>query len=76
MCKEAVLRFGMGIREIFWNTISLPVTNEYEKGAVMQISTELGHVYHVAFRGPLKQDFLDIYLATFSESVISEIQKL
>ena len=25
---------------------------------------------------PLKQDFLDIYLTTFSESVISEIQKL
>ena len=27
-------------------------------------------------KGLLKQDFLDIYLTTFSESVISEIQKL
>ena len=26
--------------------------------------------------GPLKQDLLDIYLTTFSESVISELQKL
>ena len=28
------------------------------------------------FMGPLKLDFLDIYLTTFSEYVISEIQKL
>ena len=27
-------------------------------------------------KGPLKRDFLDIYLTMFSESVISEIQKL
>ena len=27
-------------------------------------------------KGPLKQDFFDIYLATFSESIISEIQNL
>ena len=27
-------------------------------------------------KGPLKQDFLDIYLTPFSESVISEIQNL
>ena len=27
-------------------------------------------------KGPLKQDFLDIYLTTFSESVVSEIQNL
>ena len=27
-------------------------------------------------KGPLKRDFLDIYLTTFSESVTSEIQKL
>ena len=26
--------------------------------------------------GPLKRDFLDIYLTTFSESVISEIKNL
>ena len=28
------------------------------------------------WKGPLKRDFLDIYLTTFKESVISEIQKL
>ena len=28
------------------------------------------------WKGPIKRDFLDIYLTTFSESVISEIQKL
>ena len=27
-------------------------------------------------KGPLKQDFLDIYLTTFSESITSKIQKL
>ena len=26
--------------------------------------------------GPLKRDFLDIYITTFSESVVSEIQNL
>ena len=36
----------------------------------MQISTLLGHVYHVA------RDFLDICLTMFSECVISEIQNL
>ena len=28
--------------------MSLPVTNEYDKGAVIQISTVFGHVYHIA----------------------------
>ena len=41
MCLEAVPRFGMSIRETFSNSISLPVTNEYDKGAVMKISTVL-----------------------------------
>ena len=43
----------------------------------MQSRTVPGHIYHVACqKGPLKRDFLDNYLTTFSESVISEIQKL
>ena len=41
MCLQAVPRFGMSIRETFSNSISLPVTNEYDKGAVMKISTVL-----------------------------------
>ena len=45
--------------------------NEYDKNAVVEISIEVQHVYHVYFlKGPQKQDFLDIYLTTFSESVL------
>ena len=40
----------MSIRETFSNSIDFVVTNEYDKGAVMQVSTVLGHVYYVAFR--------------------------
>ena len=50
--------------------------NEYDKSDVMQISTVFGHVFDVACRRDLKQDFLGIYLNTFSRSAISEIQKL
>ena len=44
MCEQAVPIFGMSIGETFANTISLPVTNEYDNGAVMQISTVFGHL--------------------------------
>ena len=37
MCLQVVPRFGMSIRETFSNSISLLVTNEYDKGAVMKI---------------------------------------
>ena len=47
MCQQAVKRFGMSIRDPFSNSIDLVVINEYDKSAVMQISAELGHVYHV-----------------------------
>ena len=50
MCSEAVPRFAMSTRETFSNTILLPVTNEYDKAAVIQISTVFGHIYHVACR--------------------------
>ena len=103
----------MSIKQTFPNTISLPVTNEYDKGAVMHISSVFGHLYiNVCWRilwngtfqtfiwlgfpspslqkwnsafenltccllkGPLKRNFLGIYLTTFSEFVISKIQKL
>ena len=39
----------MSIRDPFSNSIVLVVINEYDKGAVMQISAVFGHVYHVAF---------------------------
>ena len=38
----------MSIRETFSNTISFPATNEYDKGASIQISTVFVHVYNVA----------------------------
>ena len=41
---------GMSIGETFSSSISLAVIDEYDKGVVMQISTVLGHVYHVACR--------------------------
>ena len=34
----------MSIKETFSNTILLPVISQYDKGAVMQISTMLGDV--------------------------------
>ena len=37
-------RFSMWIRGTFYNSVSLPVTKEYEQGTVMQISTELVQV--------------------------------
>ena len=40
----------MSIRETFSNSINLAVTNESDKGAVMQIWIMLGHVYHVDCR--------------------------
>ena len=49
MCEQAVLRCDMSIRDTFSNSISLAVTNESDKGAVMQISRVLGHVYRIAY---------------------------
>ena len=39
----------MSIRETFTNSIAFAVINEYDKGALMQISTMLGHVNHIAY---------------------------
>ena len=67
----------MSIRQTFSNAIGLAVIIEYDKGAVMQISTVLGkRLPCCLLKGPVKRDFLDIYLTTFSESVISKIQNL
>ena len=37
----------------FWE-FSLPVTNEYDQGAVIHISTELLHIYHIVCRSILR----------------------
>ena len=66
----------MSKRETFSNSIYLDVVYEYDKESVLQIWNVLRHVYHVACRkGPLKHDFLDIFLTTILESIISQIQK-
>ena len=49
MYLQAVPTFAMSIRETFSNSIDLEAINEYDKGAMMQISTVLGDVYDVAF---------------------------
>ena len=49
MCSQAVPRFSMSIKETYSNSISLTVTNEYDRGAVMQISTMLVLIYHIAY---------------------------
>ena len=49
MCEQVVLRFDMSIRENFSKSVSLTVTSESDKGAVMQISTVLGNVYLIAY---------------------------
>ena len=67
----------MSIRENFSITISLPV-----KG--LRWSRCYDPFFHSVWaglpcclsKGFLKQDFLDVYLTMFSDSVISEIQKL
>ena len=45
----------MSIRETFSDSINLEVIDEYDQGDMMQISTVLGHVYHVAFRRVLSK---------------------
>ena len=64
----------MSIGETFSNSIDLAVINEYYKGAVMPNARV--HLSYCFSKVPLKRHFLDIYLTTFSESVISKIQNL
>ena len=40
----------MSISVTFSDSINLTVINENDQGDMMQISTVIGHVYHVAFR--------------------------
>ena len=50
MCWKTVPRFFMWITQIFSNTISLPLSDEYDQRVAMHMSTLLGHVYHIACR--------------------------
>ena len=67
----------MPIRDIFSNSNALKLVNEYDKGAVdANLNSLWTHLPSWFWKSPLKQDFPDIYVMTFSESVISEIQNL
>ena len=69
----------MSIRETFSKSIALAVVNKDDNGAVVQIS-DFNSVWaplpYCFMKAPVKQDFLDIYLTTFSESVISVVPYL
>ena len=49
MCSQTVRRFCILLRDTFSNSITFTVINKYAEGAVAQISTVFGLVYHVAF---------------------------
>ena len=66
MCLKTVLRFCLALKETFSNSITFTVINNFCKSAVVQIPT----VFQVGLpcclsKGPLKGNFLDIYLITF-----------
>ena len=53
LCSQAVPWFCISIIEVFSNSISLVVIDESDKESVMEISTVLGHFYHIACRSIL-----------------------
>ena len=61
---------------MFSTSIHLSMINKYDKGSVILISLVLAHLPCCLSKGSLKRGLLDIYLTTFMESVISEIQNL
>ena len=44
-------RFGVSKTETFFNSIYLAVINKYDKDAMMELLTVLGHVYHLLVEG-------------------------
>ena len=52
----------MSLRLTLSNSITFTVTNEYGKGAVIEIESILARLPRFLSTGPLKRDFLGIYL--------------
>ena len=48
-CSQKVRGFCILLRGTSSNSIAFPLINKYAKGAVVQISTVFGPIYHVAF---------------------------
>ena len=62
MCWQTALRFSVSLRLTLSNSITFTVTNEYGKGAVIEIESILARLPRFLSTGPLKRDFLGIYL--------------
>ena len=65
-----MLRFSISIREFFSTRILLRGIND------SNFNSALANLPCYLLKGPLKRDFLDIYLTTFLESVNSKIHLL
>ena len=66
MCSQTVLGFWISLKETFSIVITSTVINKYGKGAVIQNTTDSVSTHLPCFlsKGPVKQNFLDIDLAT------------
>ena len=67
----------MPIRETFSNSISFGSDRRiWQRLCDEHFNSSWAHSPCCLSKGPLKRDFLEIYVTTFSESIILEIQKL
>ena len=62
--------------ETFSNSISLAVSNEWKRCCDSDFNSGFSRLPRCLSKGCLKRGFLEIYLTTFPEFVISEIQNL
>ena len=53
MCERTVLRFSISLRGTFSDSIAFAVIKKYGKGALVQITTLFGPIYHVTYRSVL-----------------------
>ena len=63
-------------RDFFWHNFLASDQWIWQRCCDADFNSAWAHWPYCLSKHPLKQDFLDIYLTTFSESVISEIQNL
>ena len=77
MCTRGVIRFCISLKKTFFDSFTFKMITEYGNGAVVQIATVFGPVYHLAFQRVLFNGTFQAYIQPrFSESLISEIQQL
>ena len=66
MCYQVVPRFYMSIRETFSNSNELAMISKYDTGGC-DLNSAWARLLCCLSKGPLKRDFLGIYLTTFSD---------